>query len=344
MRKLIFISYRKKDSLPAARGIAEQLSAVFGHSTVFLDQNSISAGDRWPSRIKQALKQTKVMLCVIGPTWLTASDEFGRRRLDMKSDWVRQEIAFALESSIPIIPLIVEGGYFPNHIEALPESLTTLLQYQVVCLPDEHWRIQMQELIRRLSNDHGLVISETKVEYPERMVSISPLTPEELDEILTQLPGWEVVESAIPGDYPKSRIELRKVFKFRDFISAIEFMASAADYIERTSPPHHPRWENLWRTVTVWLSTWDIEHNVSRLDVDLARELERRYLKFRTKLSTSLGRNRTLDRNEKTWDEEGSLPVSGNLPVAAESVVMTRRGRPKILDTRISRFDSTSDD
>lgn len=40
---------------------------------------------------------------------------------------------------------------------------------------------------------------------------------------------------------------------------------------------HHPRWENIWRTVVIWLSTWDIGHKPSQLDLDLAREVERIY-------------------------------------------------------------------
>ncbi len=40
---------------------------------------------------------------------------------------------------------------------------------------------------------------------------------------------------------------------------------------------HHPRWENQWRTVTVYLSTWDIGFRISQLDIDLAGILDRIY-------------------------------------------------------------------
>ncbi len=55
-------------------------------------------------------------------------------------------------------------------------------------------------------------------------------------------------------------------------------MAEVSESVMKTQ--HHPRWENIWRTVNVWLSTWDIGHKPSRLDVDLAREMERVYRKY----------------------------------------------------------------
>ncbi|WP_373291579.1 4a-hydroxytetrahydrobiopterin dehydratase [Bradyrhizobium guangdongense] len=37
---------------------------------------------------------------------------------------------------------------------------------------------------------------------------------------------------------------------------------------------HHPRWENIWRSVDVHLSTWDIGHKPSVMDLELAQYLE----------------------------------------------------------------------
>ncbi len=52
-------------------------------------------------------------------------------------------------------------------------------------------------------------------------------------------------------------------------------MLNATRHISKTD--HHPRWENVWRTVSVWLSTWDIDHKLSHYDVDLAEYLENLY-------------------------------------------------------------------
>jgi pterin-4a-carbinolamine dehydratase len=58
-------------------------------------------------------------------------------------------------------------------------------------------------------------------------------------------------------------------------------MAETSSAIEKGQ--HHPRWENMWSTVKVWLSTWDIEFQPSRYDVRLARMLDQAYKKFRRK-------------------------------------------------------------
>ena len=58
----------------------------------------------------------------------------------------------------------------------------------------------------------------------------------------------------------------------------MDFMVAAVPAIEELQ--HHPRWENQWRTVTVYLSTWDIDSRISHLDLKLAKKLEQIYREF----------------------------------------------------------------
>jgi hypothetical protein len=37
-------------------------------------------------------------------------------------------------------------------------------------------------------------------------------------------------------------------------------------------PPHHPRWENQWKVVNVFFSTWNVDCRVTKLDIDAARQ------------------------------------------------------------------------
>jgi pterin-4a-carbinolamine dehydratase len=83
----------------------------------------------------------------------------------------------------------------------------------------------------------------------------------------------------MPGHEPLKRIELKRAYEFRSFEEAIRFMAETAQHV--SSIQHHPRWENVWRTVTVWLSTWDIGHRPSVLDIELARYLEDEFGRFK---------------------------------------------------------------
>lgn len=326
--KIIFINYRRKDSQAAALGLAEQLRRAFGYSKVFLD-TTINPGIKWPFRIEQALSSAGILLAVIGPGWLTASDKYGRRRIDLNSDWVRREIETAIKRKIPVIPIFVGGANLPEDSEALPDSLTPLLDYKWLHLRDESWNQRLRELIKRLERDHDFIPNEIITELPQPRIDVTALSIEEIDMQLRSMKGWDYVESHIPGDYPNSRWELRRVYKFRDFREAMAFMNNAIDYIEKPNPyPHHPRWENVWRTVTVWLSSWDIQHRVSRLDIRLAKELDRIYSYFSASVSQSRQNRFESDRFTKTtrspisYNRYSPRTRSSRLPESPQGGVM----------------------
>ncbi len=75
--------------------------------------------------------------------------------------------------------------------------------------------------------------------------------------------GW----AAVPG-----RDAIRKVWKFRSFSQAWGFMSRAALQAEKLN--HHPEWRNVYNVVDVTLTTHDC-HGLSRLDIDLARAMDR---------------------------------------------------------------------
>lgn len=111
-----------------------------------------------------------------------------------------------------------------------------------------------------------------------------PETPEPLSEQALQialgasLSAWERKVSALPEDPSRNRIELFREYRFKTFLGAIEFMHEVAPGCEIAL--HHPRWENIWRTVRVYLSTWDIGHRVSDRDIQLAKYLDSAYERF----------------------------------------------------------------
>ncbi len=74
------------------------------------------------------------------------------------------------------------------------------------------------------------------------------------------------------------RTELYRSFKFASFDDAMAFIAAAVPHIARMD--HHPRWENAWKSVSVWLSTWDAGHKPSMRDVRLAATLDQLYGTF----------------------------------------------------------------
>ncbi len=143
---LVFISYRRIDSAPAARLLSGDLRAIFGLGSVFIDTNDIRIGMDWPARIDERLQAASVLLVVIGPTWLRVADEAGRRRLDKPDDWVRKEIAYAIDNKLVIIPFLIAGARFPDK-KALPKRIIHLADQQAIKVDYDSWDNDLNPLI-----------------------------------------------------------------------------------------------------------------------------------------------------------------------------------------------------
>jgi len=65
--------------------------------------------------------------------------------------------------------------------------------------------------------------------------------------------------------------ELERVFVFKDFKSAFEFMTLCADFAEELD--HHPDWSNTWNRVSVRLSTHSLKA-LTELDIAMASAMD----------------------------------------------------------------------
>ena len=273
----VFISYRRVDSAAAARWLYSAIQRTFGPERVFMDTEAIRVSDEWPHAISHALRKATHLVAVIGPQWLRVTDEYGRRRIDRDDDWVRHEISHALQHDKRIVPvLLAKVGALKA--EGMPTDIKQLSKIQHFELRDERWETDLSLLLGELEQLGFKRASIGAVRYPKPAVSITEIPQRELSLILRSLPGWKEEVSPLPGLEPLKRIELRKAFEFGSFERAMEFMREVSESVVKAQ--HHPRWENIWRTVTIWLSTWDIGHKPSQLDIDLAREIERIYKKY----------------------------------------------------------------
>jgi 4a-hydroxytetrahydrobiopterin dehydratase len=70
---------------------------------------------------------------------------------------------------------------------------------------------------------------------------------------------------------------LYRLFEFEDFSRAFAFMTEVAAEAERQN--HHPRWQNEWNRVEIWLSTHDT-NGVTDKDQQLAKAIDRIYQKY----------------------------------------------------------------
>ena len=102
----VFVNYRTGDAQDAAAAINVDLSHRFGTHAVFFAGKSIPAGQDFREALPREVRRSRVLLAVIGENWLKR-DPHGRRLLDDPEDWVRREIAEALDHGVEVIPILV---------------------------------------------------------------------------------------------------------------------------------------------------------------------------------------------------------------------------------------------
>jgi hypothetical protein len=142
----VFISYRRQDTSSPAGRLYDRLAYRLGDDHVFIDVDTVAPGLDFGDVITGAVSTCEVLIAVIGPRWLTATDEDGRRRLDDPDDIVRLEIEAALERNIRVIPVLVEGAVIPRR-QQLPEGLAGLARRNAVTLRHESFRSDVDRLL-----------------------------------------------------------------------------------------------------------------------------------------------------------------------------------------------------
>jgi hypothetical protein len=108
--------------------------------------DAIEPGADFAKEISRAVAACTVLLAIIGPAWLTAADERGRRRLHDPGDLVRLEIEAALARGVRVIPILVEGAVMPAR-ENLPESLADLSRRNALWIRHESFRSDAGRLV-----------------------------------------------------------------------------------------------------------------------------------------------------------------------------------------------------
>jgi len=280
MAYAIFISYRHDDAPAQTTAIGAALKQQVGESLVCMDVGSIDDAQQRPTLERTALSTAKLVIVVIGRQWLQISDKYSKRCIDNDHDRVLNEIKTALNCQSRIIPVLVDGAKMPP-LDVLPNDIKALASLQTFTVRPQHWHHDIKLLLSQLDTIQPECRLKTRQDvscYPNKPVKAPmPIDGEKLEQILThQLPQWQALATALPDNHEQTRIELNREYQFVSFQAAVYFMAQVA--IGCDIAMHHPRWENIWRTVTVNLTTWD--HGLQRVtdsDVMLAKYFDRAY-------------------------------------------------------------------
>ena len=281
MRTKVFISYRREDSSAEAGRIYEAVKAELGAAEVFMDVSSISPGAIWPDIVRNKLNEADTVVVVIGLDWFTAGiDDFGQRRIDKPDDWVRLEIENSISNEKKIIPTLVRAAKPPPE-NALPESIRKLSSHQKVDIRSEYWDHDIQLLLRQIDVENK-IDTNYKHSYniyprpPEGGSTAVGLSQEKINKVLSKsLPKWKIKNKKMPDSREGCCVEIERTYTFKSFISAIDFMHKVAPGCDIAI--HHPRWQNTWKTLTVWLTTWDVRNRVTDRDIQLAKYLDSAY-------------------------------------------------------------------
>ena len=134
----VFISYRRSDTAAYTGRLYDYLTDHFHRDLIFVDLDDIVAGDRFPDVLDKALTTSSVMLVMIGPTWSTSKGPDGKPRLMNADDWVRIEVATALERDIKVVPVLVGGAQMPQ-AEDLPADLYDLQSRHAHEISNKRW-------------------------------------------------------------------------------------------------------------------------------------------------------------------------------------------------------------
>lgn len=167
----VYLSYRRNDVGGYAGRLADALRQRLGAKSVFQDVTAIPLGQAFTAVIDRALDESDVVLAVIGPGWLTASTPEGRPRLLEPDDFVRLEVARALQREVRVVPVLVGGARLPT-AAALPEDLQGLVERQGIVLRDESWYQDVESLARSLRGEPAVPPGHGRW-WPRRRVLIA---------------------------------------------------------------------------------------------------------------------------------------------------------------------------
>jgi TIR domain len=263
----IFLSYRRADTADVAGRLYDNLRMKLGDDLVFRDVYDIDVGIDWHVHIDNALRSSDAVLAIIGPTWLTATDGKGRRRLDNTEDPVRKELDLALRLVIPIIPVLVGNARMPAP-DDLPDPLKSLSRLNAAPLRDTDFQHDFDRLSQAIKKYAHPPHSPGKDLKALSNQSREPMSAETtvfklLRDMISALERGYVAEKKAFFEAHVEPLHQRMVEIHKDYVAG--FQEIARHLKERTTPPS--------KLLDFLKERRRLYEHERRLAQDLAREL-----------------------------------------------------------------------
>jgi hypothetical protein len=193
----VFINYRRGDTSGEARALFNELVAMRGKDSVFMDVDTIALGRDFRQIVRERVETCDLMLALVGRNWATVTNSSGKRRLDDSNDFVRLEIAAALKRDIPVIPVLVQGAAMPA-AEQLPDEIKDFAYRNGFELSHNRWESDLQEMLKRL----GLLGERAQ---PTASAKVDPPVAKSADDISSTPAPAPGLERQIPQGRPDKR-------------------------------------------------------------------------------------------------------------------------------------------
>lgn len=212
-----FISYRRVDSEYPAHQLCDAIRTKYQKpgDEVFIDVDNIPAGVPFEEYLSKRVQQCDVLFALIGNSWLEAKDEYGLERLKNPDDFVRIEIASALEQGKRVVPILLDGAEIPK-AKDLPPDMQELSRRNGIKMQRESFPLDCDRLIEKLDLDEpgstkpgtplmkgvALLVSALIVATVFAYPFVSKQWPELMKVVFDETPPVVVVEPIEPPPPP----------------------------------------------------------------------------------------------------------------------------------------------
>lgn len=142
----IFLCYRSGDDAYAAALIDEKLSQAFGAPAIFRASRSILPGETYSEAIFRALDRCTTVLVIVGSTW---AERLHANSTSPEDDWVRVEIAKALNSAARVIPVLLSRTPRLERL-TLPPEIADLAEKQYLKFEHRNVHGDIEQMITAL--------------------------------------------------------------------------------------------------------------------------------------------------------------------------------------------------
>jgi len=142
--KRVFISYRREDTAPAAGRVYDRLCQLLSKRNVFFDVSTIAGGEVFDRKLMSEIERSDAVLVFIGKLWLAVKG--GRARLEEPGDYVRAEVRAALQRSVLVLPVLVDGARMPLP-DQLPDDIRAITSRNALLLRHESFDDDAENIV-----------------------------------------------------------------------------------------------------------------------------------------------------------------------------------------------------